>query len=339
MSPLSLERRMRRRDFLGALFGVVVAWPLAVRAQPSERKKLIGVLISRPENDPEGQGYVTAFRQGLEQRGWVPGRNIEIDYRFTSGNVGVLQALAKEMVSGAPDVLVINSSAPLIATRQVAGAIPIVMAAVADPVAQGFVESLVRPGGNITGFAVEEPSMGAKWVELLKEIAPQVRHITAVVNPDSAPFAKMFLPSMESVRSGFSVTLATSLVHTEKELEVAIATAGREPSGGLVFLPDSFLASRREMIANFVAQQKLPAIYSTSMFVRSGGLIGYGFDRADLFQRAAGYVDRILKGEKPGDLPVQMPTKFELAINLKTAKALGLEVPPMLLARADEVIE
>jgi ABC-type uncharacterized transport system substrate-binding protein len=330
---------MRRRAFLGALAGVAVAWPLAVDAQPSESKKRIGVLISRPEKDPEGQSYVAAFRHGLEQLGWMPGPNVEVDYRFTSGDPVVSQALAKELVALRPDVLVINSSAPLIATRQVAGAIPIVMAAIADPVAQGFVESLIRPGGNITGFAVEEPAMGAKWMELLKEIAPHVEHINAIFNPNSAPFARMFLPSMDGVRTAFSVALTVSEIHTEDELERAIEMAASRPSGGLVFLPDSFLASRREMIADRVAKRKLPAIYSTSTFVRSGGLVGYGFDRADIFQRAAGYVDRILKGEKPADLPVQMPTKFELAINLKAAKALGLAVPPGLLARADEVIE
>jgi putative tryptophan/tyrosine transport system substrate-binding protein len=237
------------------------------------------------------------------------------------------------------DILVVNSTAPLIAARQAAGAIPIIMAAIADPVAQGFVQSLARPGGNITGFGVEEPEMGAKWIELLKEIAPGVGQITAIFNPSSAPFARMFLPSMESVRRSLSFELAVSPIRNDDEVESAVVMAARQPSGGLVFLPDSFLASRREMIADVVSKQKLPAIYSTSTFVRSGGLIGYGFDRAELFHRAAGYVDRILKGEKPADLPVQMPTKYDLAINLKTAKALGIDVPPTLLARADEVIE
>ena len=329
---------MKRREFI-TLIGSAAAWPMVARAQ-GERKKRIGVIISRAENDPEGQSYVTAFRQGLERSGWLPGRNIEIDYRWMAGNDSLSQALAKELIGLKPDVLVINSTGPLIAARQAAaGAIPIVMAAVADPVAQGFVQSLERPGGNITGFAVEEPAMGAKWVELLKEIAPNVRHISAIFNPRSAPFAKMFVPSMEAVRASFSFELTVSPVSNDKEVESAIAAAARVPSGGLVFLPDSFLASRREMIAGFVLKQKLPAIYSTSTFVRSGGLIGYGFDRADLFRQAAGYVDRIIKGEKAANLPVQMPTKFQMAINLKTAKALGIAVPPTLLARADEVIE
>lgn len=330
---------MRRREFLG-LTGSVVAWPLAAHAQQGElKRKRIGVIISRGEKDAEGQSYVTAFQRGLEQLGWIRGRNVEIDYRFTAGSASVAQAHAKELIALRPDVLVINSTGPLLAARQAAGAIPIVMVAIADPVAQGFVKSLERPGGNITGFGVEEPAMGAKWVELLKEIAPSTRHITSIFNPTAAPFARMFMPSMERARASFSFDLAVAPVRNDNELSSAIATAAHQPSGGLIFLPDSFLASRREMIADLVAKQRLPAIYSTSTFVRSGGLIAYGFDRSDLFQRAAAYVDRVFKGEKPADLPVQMPTKFELTLNLKTAKALGLTVPPTLLARADEVIE
>jgi putative ABC transport system substrate-binding protein len=312
---------------------------VVARAQQGERKKRIGVLIARGETDPEGRAYITAFQNGLEQLGWASGRNIEIDYRWTAGNPRLSEGFASELMSSKPDVLVVNSTANLIATRKVAGATPIIMAAIADPVSQGFVQSLVRPGGNITGFGVEEPAMGAKWVELLKEIAPHVRHITAIFNPASSPFAKMFLPSMEAVRTSFSFELTVSPIHNEGDIARSVATTTRRPAAGLIFLPDSFLASRREMIADLAADQMLPAIYSTSMFVRSGGLIGYGFDRAHLFYRAAGYADRILKGEKPANLPVQMPTRFELAINLKSAKALGLEVPPALLARADEVIE
>jgi putative ABC transport system substrate-binding protein len=303
------------------------------------QQKRIGVLIARPENDAEGQSYRVAFQQALELLGWRPGHNVELDFRWTAGNADLAETFAKELVELKPDILLINSTASVIAARRSAGPIPIVMAAVADPVAQGFVQSLERPGGNITGFAVEEPEMGAKWVELLKEIAPKVRHITAVYNPNSAPFARMFLPSIESVRTSFSVELAVTYVRNEDDIENAIAAAARQQNGGLIFLPDSFLASRRDLIANLVAKQQLPAIYSHSSFVRNGGLIGYGFDRADIFRRAASYVDLILKGERPSQLPVQMPTKFELAINLKTAKALGLAISPTLLARADEVIE
>jgi putative ABC transport system substrate-binding protein len=332
---------MRRREFIALVPGATFGWPLATRAQQVERRRRIGVLIGRTEGDSEGQGYVAAFQKGLEQLGWMRGRNVDIDYRWTAGDASLSQVFVRELVALNPDILVINSTPNVLAARQAVGpgAMPFVMAAIADPVAQGFVQSLVRPGGNITGFAVEEPAMGAKWVELLKEIAPRVGQITAIFNPSSAPFARMFLPSMEAVRTALSFELTVSRIRNEEEIEKVIATTARQPSGGLVFLPDSFLASRREMIADLVGKQKLPAIYSTSTFVRSGGLIGYGFDRADLFRRAAGYVDRILKGEKPADLPVQMPTKFELAINLKAAKGLGLTVPPSLLATADEVIE
>jgi len=333
-----MSRNRTRRTIL-LLIGGASAWSLAASAQQRTLKKRIGVMISRPQKDPEAEAYVAAFKQGLEQSGWVPGVNIAVEYRWTGGSISLSQVFAKELVALKPDVLVINSTGPLHATKQIAGSIPIVMAAIADPVAQGFVKSLIRPGGNITGFAVEEPSMGAKWIELLKEIAPRVGHITVLYNPDSAPFARMFLPSMESLRPALSFDLAVAPVRSDDEVNEAIATAARQPAGGLIFLPDSFLASRREKIAESVAQQKLPAIYSTSTFIRSGGLIGYGFDRAELFRQAAGYVDRILKGEKPADLPVQMPTKFELAINLRAAKAIGITVPPSLLARADEVIE
>jgi len=330
---------MRRREFTGFVGWTIVGWPLLVHAQQGQSKKRIGVLIARPENDPEGEGYITAFHQALEQLGWKSSHNVEIIYRWTPGDVRLAEALAKELVAAGPDILVINATAGVIAARGVAGTIPIVMVAVADPVAQGFVHSLERPGGSITGFAVEEPEMGAKWVELLKEIAPKVRHITAIYNPNSSPSAGMFLPAMKNVEVPLSFELAVSQVRTEDDLERAITIAGGQQEGGLVFLPDSFTSSHRDMIANLVARQSLPAIYSTPALVKSGGLIGYGFDRADIFRRSAGYVDLILKGEKPSQLPVQMPTKYELAINLRAAKALGLSVSPTLLARADEVIE
>ena len=330
---------MKRRAFLGFAGWMMSNWPSVLLAQQGDGKKRIGVLIARPEHDAEGKTYLVAFQQALEALGWRAGQNLEIAYRWTAGNANLAETFAKELVALKPDILVINSTASVIAARRAAGTIPIVMVAVADPVAQGFVQSLERPGGNITGFAVEEPEMGAKWVEFLKEIAPNVTHITTVYNPNSAPFSKMFLPSIESVRTSFSVQLSVSHIQSEDDIGNVIAAAATQQNGGLIFLPDSFLASRRDLVANLVAKQKLPAIYSHSSFVRDGGLIGYGFDRADIFRRAATYVDRILKGERPSQLPVQMPTKFELAVNLKTAKALGLSVPPALLARADEVIE
>jgi ABC-type uncharacterized transport system substrate-binding protein len=331
---------MRRREFIGFVGWTTASWALPVRAQQGKNRKRIGVLIGRPENDAEGQAYKVAFQQALEQMGWRPGDSVVVDFRWMAGDLKLAEMLAKELVALRPDILVINSTVGVLATRRTAGTIPIVMVAVADPVAQGFVQSLERPGGTITGFGLEEPAMGAKWVELLKEIAPSVRHITAIYNPDTAPFAKLVLPFMEDVQTSLAFELAVSPVQNDDDVERAITVAGSQQDAGLAFLPDSFfLGSRREMIANLVAKQKLPSIYYSSAFVRSGGLIGYGVYRADLFRRSAAYVDRILKGEKPSQLPVQMPTQFELAINVKAAKALGLTVPPSLLARADEVIE
>jgi len=327
-----------RREFITLLGGAAVAWPLAARAQSSAVRR-IGVLMGRSANDPEGQQQAAALQRGLEELGWSPGRNLEIDYRWPAGDAGLAQASAKELVELRSDILVANSTPSLIAARGATSTIPIVFVAIADPVAQGFVQSLARPGGNMTGFEAEEPSMGAKWVQLLNEIAPRVGPITVIFNPDSAPFSRMFLPSMEAARPTAAFELIISPVRNETEINRAIVAAGRQPSGGLIVLPDSFLSSRHEMIVALVAKQHLPAIYSVSEFSRSGGLIAYGFDRADQFRRAAAYVDRILKGEKPADLPVQLPTKFQLVINLKTAKALGLTVPQTLLVAANEVIE
>jgi ABC-type uncharacterized transport system substrate-binding protein len=328
---------MRRRQFITLLGGAAAAWPLAASAQ--QRIRRIGVLIGRAENDPEGQQKAVALERGLKELGWSLRRNVEIDYRWQTDDARQRQAFAQELVDRKSDILVANSTPYLAAARLATNVIPIVFVAIADPVAQGFVQSLNRPGGTITGFGVEEPAMGAKWVEMLKEIAPGVGSITVIFNPDSAPFARMFLPSIEAVRSTTAIELVIAPVRNESDVEQAIAAAGRGPSGGLIFLPDSFINSRSATIAALVARQKLPAIYSVSPFARNGGLIAYGIDRVDLFYRAAAYVDRILKGAKPADLPVQMPTKFELVINIKTAKALGIAVPPTLLARADEVIE
>ncbi len=330
---------MRRRDFISWVGIAAFASPFTARAQQGERVRRIGVLIGRAENDPEGQQQAVALQRGLEELGWSLRRSVEIDYRWQTDDAGQRQAFAQELVDRKPDVLVVNSTPYLAAARLATNVIPIVFVAIADPVAQGFVQSLNRPGGTITGFGVEEPAMGAKWVEMLKEIAPRVGSITVVFNPDSAPFARMFLPSIEAVRSTTAIELVIAPVRNESDIEQAIAAAGRGPSGGLIFLPDSFINSRPAAIVALVARQKLPAIYSVSPFARNGGLIAYGIDRVDLFYRAAAYVDRILKGAKPADLPVQMPTKFELVINIKTAKALGIAVPPTLLARADEVIE
>jgi putative ABC transport system substrate-binding protein len=330
---------MRRRDFIRLAGGAVAAWPLAARAQRAGAMRRIGLMMGRLASDPEGQAQAAALRRGLEELGWVAGRNVEIDYRWQTDDDRERQAFARELAALKPDILVTNTTPALAAARQAAATIPIVFVAIADPVAQGFIQSLARPGGIITGFGAEEASMGGKWVELLHEIAPQVTAITAIFNPGSAPFATMFLPSAQAVRFPSASEIIVSPVASETDLERAIAEAAGRPSPALVFLPDSFLNSRPEMVVAAVARHRLPAIYSIPSFPRNGGLFSYGFDRADVFYRAAGYVDRILRGEHPGDLPVQFPRKFELVINLKTAKALGLNVAQNLLALADEVIE
>ena len=328
-----------RRAFITLLVGAAMAWPLAARAQRGERPRRIGVLMGRAAGDPEGQKQAAALQRALEELQWSSPRNIEIEYRWPAGDAVRAQAQAKELVDLGVDIILANGTPSLVAARGATETIPIVFVAIADPVAQGFVRSLSQPGGMITGFGVEEPSMGAKWVEVLKEIAPRVASITVMFNPDAAPFARMFLPSMQAVRSAAPFELIEAPVASESDVERAISAAAARPAAGLIVLPDSFLNSRRELVVAATARHRLPAIYAVSEFTRSGGLIAYGIERTDLFRRAASYVDRILTGAKPADLPVQQPIKFELAINLKTAKTLGLDVPPTLLAIADEVIE
>jgi putative tryptophan/tyrosine transport system substrate-binding protein len=329
---------MRRREFITLLGGAAAAWPHAARAQAPNPMRRVGVLLGYLESEPEGQRQVAAFRDGLAALGWIPGRNVEVAYRWHGGNTGRAQAFANELLALRPDVLVANSTPSLIALQQASHTIPIIFM-VADPVGQGLVTSLARPGGNMTGFGLEEPTLGAKWIELLKEIAPGVVHAAIIFNPQTAPYARMFLPSMEAAGRSAGLTLNVSPVGNGPDVERVIATTAREQGGGLVVLPDSFTIGHREMIVAATAKQRVPAIYALRSWAAAGGLIAYGIERAELFRAVASYVDRILKGEKPGDLPVQLPTKFELAINLKTAKALGLEVPWFLEQRADEVIE
>jgi putative tryptophan/tyrosine transport system substrate-binding protein len=330
---------LKRREFISLLGGATLAWPFPAQAQQPDQVRRIGVLMGRAANDPEGQNQAAALRGGLEELGWSSPRNVKIEFRWPAGDSVRAQAQAKELVDLPVDVIVANSTPSLVAARQATSAIPIVFVAIADPVAQGFVQSLARPGGNITGFGAEEPSMGAKWVQLLNELAPRLGSITVMFNPDSAPFARMFLPAMEVVRASSAFELVISPVRSENEIDRAIAATSGQQSGGLIALPDSFLNSRHEMIVALTAKHHVPAIYSVSEFTRSGGLIAYGIERADLFRRSAVYLDRVLKGEKAADLPVQQPTKFELVINLKTAKALGLDVPNTLLISANAVIE
>ena len=329
---------MRRRDFIKGIVGSAAAWPFAARAQQLERMRRIGVLIPLAESHPEAQPRAMAFRQALAELGWTDGRNVSIDYRFGE-SAEHMRAHAAELVALAPDVVVGNTTAVVTAFRQATRTIPIVFAGVMDPVGQGLARSLAHPGGDITGFGLEEPQMGGKWLELLKAIAPRVVRVAVIFNPETAPYAQLFLPSIEDAGLSLSVERTLSPVRTEAEIEQAVAATAGDRLGGLIILPDPFTLAHDELIIALAARHRPPAIYPLRSFAASGGLIAYGIDRIDLYRRAASYVDRILRGTRAADLPIQMPTKFELVINLKTAKALGLTVPPALLTAADEVIE
>ena len=329
---------MRRREFI-TLVGSAAVWPIVARAQQGESVRRIGVLMARKADDAEGQKQFAALRQGLEELGWSQGKTLHVETRWTVANPAEALKFAQELVGSKPDEVVANGTPSLVALRQVTSTIPVVFVSVADPVGQGFVPSLSRPGGNITGFSAEEASMGGKWLELLKNLAPRVIRIAIIYNPQTAPYGPMFFPAMQDAAPRMGVALSISPVHTAADIERVIAGIGREPDGGLIVVPDSFMFGQRQHITALAAKYRLPAIYPLRIFIPDGGLIAYGIERVDMFRRTANYVDRILRGATPIELPVQQPTKFELAINLKTAKALGLDVPPMLLARADEVIE
>jgi putative tryptophan/tyrosine transport system substrate-binding protein len=324
---------MKRRDFITLIGGAAATWPLRARAQQVRR---IGMLLSLPESDLVGQHGVAAFQKALQELGWTDGRNVRIDYRWAVGNADRIR-YAAELVAIAPDVILAISGANVGALQQVSRTVPIVFVAVIDPVGGGWVASLARPGGNATGFATYEFSMGGKWLELLKEIAPRVTRV-AVIRDPSVPAGSGLFAAIQTVAPSFGVELTSVSVSDASEIEHGIAAFAREPNGGLIVPVPSSVALHRELLITLAARHRLPAIYSARYFVASGGLISYAPDSIDSYRRAAGYVDRILKGEKPADLPVQAPTKFELVINAQTARTLGLTVPPSLLARADEVI-
>ncbi|MGB6349666.1 MAG: ABC transporter substrate-binding protein [Pseudolabrys sp.] len=330
---------MRRREFIGLLGSAVAALPTAVRAQQGGDVRRIGVLMARKADDAEGQKQIAALRQGLAELGWSEGKTLHFETRWTVANAAEALNFAQELVGSKPDVLVANSTPSLIAIRQLTSTIPVVFVSVADPVGQGFVPSLSRPGGNITGFSAEEASMGGKWLELLKELAPRITRIAVVYNPETAPYGPMFFPAMQAAAPRMAVALLISPVHSAADIERIITGIGSEPGGGLIVVPDSFMFGQRQHITALATKYRLPAIYPLRIFIPDGGLIAYGVERVDMFHRTASYVDRILRGASPVELPVQQPTKFELAINLKTAKALGLSVPPSMLLSADEVIE
>jgi putative ABC transport system substrate-binding protein len=326
--------QIKRRAFI-TLLGGAAAWPLAARAQPSQRIRRVGVLMAVAESDADVRAGVAIFQRSLQELGWSDGHNIRIDYRWGDADADRIQALAKELVGLQPDVLVAHSTPSAKGLVQATRSIPIVFLTVTDPLGQGLVASLSRPGGNITGFSVFEFSLGTKWVEVLKQIAPGIRRVTAMFNPETAPYYGMYLRSIEAATSAIGVELIAVEVHSETDISNVVRKVGSESDGGLFVLPDSHNVVHRKRIIELAAEYRLPAIYYFRYFASDGGLISYGPDEMDLFVRTASYVDRILKGASPSDLSVQQPTKFELVINLKTAKALGLGVPDRLLALAE----
>ena len=330
---------MKRRAFI-TLLGGAAAWPLAARAQQGERMRRIGVLMGYPENDLEGPAFYAAFREGLEKLGWTEDRNIRFDTRWaTPEDAEARRRFAKELVALQPDLILSSVTPTTAALLQQTRTIPIVFATVSDPVGSGFVASLARPGGNVTGFQALLGSLGGKWLELLKEIAPHVARVAMLFNPAVAPYAEAFLDPFKAAASSFAVEPIAASVRDTSELEAVIAAQARAQNGGLIVMPDTFMDVHRAEIISLAARFGVPAIYPRRPFTELGGLLSYGIDQLDSYRRAAIYVDRILKGEKPSELPVQAPVKFELVINLKTAKALGLEVPWFLRQRADEVVE
>jgi putative tryptophan/tyrosine transport system substrate-binding protein len=329
---------MRRREFITLLGGTTVMRPIAAWAQQREQIARVGVLMGTAVEDPEGQARITAFRQGLQKLGLTEGQNVRIDVRWTAGDAALERKFATELVTLTPDVILASASPTVAALQAVTRTVPIVFAGTIDPVGAGFVDSLARPGGNATGFVLFEYGMGAKWLELLKEIAPNVTRV-AVLRDPAIPAGTGQFGAIQSVAPSLGVELTPVNVRDPGEIERAISAFARSSNGGLIVTAAPLTLVHRDLIVTLAARHKLCAVYSLRPFVTVGGLIFYGPDIADQYRRAAGYIDRILKGEKPADLPVQAPTKYELVINLKTAKTLGLTVPPSLLARADEVIE
>jgi len=331
---------MNRREFV-TLLGVTAAWSLAARAQQTgERMRRIGVLSTFAESDPEAQSLVEALDQTLQELGWVEGRNLRIDRRWAAGNPGRIEGFVKTLIELEPDVFVAHGTPAVSALQKQTRNIPIVFVQVTDPIGAGFITNLAHPGGNITGFTTYEPSMVGKWGEMLKEMAPAISRIAFLFNPETAPYVmRYFQGPLETSARSLGLQPSSSPVHNTSKIESAITALARAPGGGLIMMPDTFNIVHRERIIALARQNKLPAISPYRFVVAEGGLISYGLDLIDLFRRTGGYVDRILRGAKPAELPVQAPTKYETTINLKTAKALGLAVPDKLLATADEVIE
>ena len=326
---------MRRREFITLVGGTAAAWPFAAQAQRKMRR--IGVLINTAADDPEGQSRLAGFLQGLQEAGWAVGRNVTIDVRWAAADVELMKRFAKELVALKPDLIFTSTTHATAAMLQATSTIPVVFTLVADPVGRGFVASLPRPGGNVTGFTPIVGSLGGKWVELLKEIAPSVGRVSMVFNPQMATYVEGYLVSFKAAAASLGMEASVAPVHDIHEVELLISAS--EPNSGLVVMADAFTTLHRSEIVSLVVRYRVPAINWSRIFAEGGGLISYDPYLIDEYRRAAGYVDRILKGEKPADLPVQAPTKYEMVVNLKTARALVLNVPKSVLARADELIE
>jgi putative tryptophan/tyrosine transport system substrate-binding protein len=331
---------MKRREFISLMGAAAAAWPFTAHTQEPGRMRRVGVLFAFFDFDPESQARITAFQQELEKLGWREGQNIQIEYRWASGDAERFRAFAAELVAARPDVLVAHASPSAEALERATGTIPIIFAAVSDPVASGLVVSLSEPGGNCTGFTNFDISMGAKWVEFLKELSPRLARVGLLFNPETAPGrGSTYLQAVEAAARSLGIDSMLATVSSEPQIEEAIARLSRRPNSGLIVMPDVSMTNHRELITALATRHGLPAIYPFRYFADGGGLISYGVDLSDIFRRTAGYVDKVLRGATPGSLPVQHPDKFELVINLKTARALRLEVPRILIARANRVIE
>jgi putative ABC transport system substrate-binding protein len=329
---------MRRRDFITLLGGAAAGWPLAARAQSGSVRR-IGVLMNGAATDTEQQSWVGAFNQGLRGLGWAEGENIHVDIRWNAGDAQLARIYAAQLIGLMPDVILASTTLNLSVIQQATNTVPIVFVLVSDPVEQGFVASIAKPGGNLTGFGGFEFSIGGKWLDLLKEIAPSLARVAVMFNPDTAPQSKFFIRSIEAAAPSRGVLASVLPLRSTSDIEPAFESFARAPNGGLILPTDTFIITRQNLIADLAARHRLPSISAYDFFPKDGGLMYYGINFLDQFRQAAGYVDRILKGAKPGDLPVQNPDKYSLVINLKTAKALGLTVPLPLLGLANEVIE
>jgi putative tryptophan/tyrosine transport system substrate-binding protein len=329
---------MRRRDFIKVIAGSATVWPLAARAQQSSQPRRIGLLMLYPEKDPQGEIRARAFQSELEKAGWTVGANLQIDFHWGTGDADWVRSAIRQILGQAPDVMLANGDAAVKAAQQATRTVPVIFIASGDPVGDGLVPSLAHPGGNLTGFAVMEPSLGAKLLGMLKQTAPHVKHVGVLVNPDSVTHRRIFT-LLAAAAPSFAVDVVTAPGRESADIDAAITQWGREPDYGLIVPSDPSTNAQRKLIIELAARYRLPAIYALRAAVTDGGLMSYGVDIPELFRQAAIYSDRILKGEKPADLPVQLPTKFELVINLKTAKSFGLTIPQTLLVAADEVIE